>query len=92
MVLCEQRTVHESASLQAQLDLRPYVITCGEPKQNALPPLELRRGRVTLTLLLPTGSEPGPYTVEVRDSSAATKRQRAGPPDFETRFALLMSC
>jgi hypothetical protein len=62
----------EPATLQAQLDLRPYAISRGEPQQGTLPPLEVQRGRVPLTLLLPTGSEPGPYTVEIRDSSSAT--------------------
>jgi hypothetical protein len=35
---------------------------------DAPPPLELPRGMVELTLLLPVGSEPGPYDVQVLDS------------------------
>src|SRR5262245_42458463 len=55
--------------VQAQLDLRPYAITRGEPQTKERPPLQLPRGRVLLTLLLPTGSEPGSYDVEIRDSA-----------------------
>jgi hypothetical protein len=54
----------------ARLDLRPYAITRGEQQLGDRPPLVLPRARVMLTLLLPTGSEPGPYDVEIRESSA----------------------
>jgi hypothetical protein len=58
-----------AASVSAQLDLRPYAIARGETQPADRPPLQLTRGRVLLTLLLPTGSEPGPYDVEIRIGS-----------------------
>jgi hypothetical protein len=60
------------ASLRAQLDLRPYAITRGEPQRD-LPPLAVPRADLILTLLLPTGSEPGSYEVEIRDSNATVR-------------------
>ena len=69
--------------IQAQLDLRPYAIMRGESQRTDRPALELPRSRVALTLLLPTGSEPGPYEVEVRDSQASI--QASGRGDAELR-------
>lgn len=48
--------------IQAQLDLRPHAIMRGETQTTERPPMQLPRGRVLLTLLLPTGSEPCPST------------------------------
>lgn len=67
----------ERTLLRAQLDLRPYAITRGEPQRN-LPPLSIARGDLLLTLLLPTGSEPGSYDVEIRDSNALTRASSRG--------------
>jgi hypothetical protein len=64
--------------IQAQLDLRPYAITRGEPQTIERTPLQLPRARVLLTLLLPTGSEPGPYEVEIRDSGAVSRASASG--------------
>jgi hypothetical protein len=63
---------------QAQLDLRPYAIVRGESPTAELPQLQLPRGTVLLTLLLPTGSEPGPYELEIRDSGAVSKASARG--------------
>lgn len=64
--------------IRAQLDLRPYALMRGETPQGDRPPLILPRGRLLLTLLMPTGSEPGPYEVEIRDSSAVGKASTRG--------------
>jgi hypothetical protein len=58
------------AEIRTQVDLRPYALMRGETPQGDRPPLVLPRATVRLTLLLPTGSEPGPYQVEIRESSA----------------------
>lgn len=58
--------------MRAQLDLRPYAITRGEPQPD-LPALVMPRADLLLTLLLPTGSEPGSYDVEIRDSNATPR-------------------
>ena len=68
--------------LRAQLDLRPYAIARGEPQRD-LPPLAVPRADLILTLLLPTGSEPGPYEVEIRDSKATARVSARG--DAERR-------
>ena len=68
-VLRQPRDTAQSASAveqNARLDLRPYAITRGERQPGDRPPLVLPRARVLLTLLLPTGSEPGPYDVEIQ--------------------------
>jgi hypothetical protein len=64
--------------IQAQLDLRPYAIVRGESQTTERPQLQLPRGRVLLTVLLPTGSEPGTYDVEIRDSGAVSKASARG--------------
>ena len=77
------------AEIQAQLDLRPYAIMRGESQTAERPPLRLPRGRVLLTLLLPTGSEPGPYDVEVRDSRAAPRASARGNADIRSHVTRL---
>lgn len=53
---------------QVTLDLRPYSVTRSPTASDAPPPLELPRGLVALTILLPVGSEPGRYEVQVLDT------------------------
>jgi hypothetical protein len=72
------RSIGVDTEVRAQLDLRPYAIMRGESQRADRPLLELPRSRVALTLLLPTGSEPGPYEVEVRDSQATTQASASG--------------
>jgi hypothetical protein len=75
--------------IQAQLDLRPYAITRGEPQTTERPPLQLPRGRVLLRLLLPTGSEPGIYDVEIRDLQSASQASARGNADLRNRVTTL---
>jgi hypothetical protein len=75
--------------LQAQLDLRPYAIMRGEPQTMERPPLQLPRGWVVLTLLLPTGSEPGLYEVEIRDSGAVSMASARGQADLRHQVTTL---
>jgi hypothetical protein len=75
--------------IQAQLDLRPYAITRGESQTADRPPLQLPRGRVLLTLVLPTGSEPGPYDVEVRDSNEVSKASARGEANFQRQVTVV---
>jgi hypothetical protein len=74
--------------LRAELDLRPYAITRGEPQRD-LPPLVLPRARLLLTLLLPTGSEPGPCEVQVRDSNATTRASARGNAELRNYVSTL---
>lgn len=75
--------------IQAQLDLRLYAIMRGETQTMERPPLQLPRGRVLLTLLLPTGSEPGPYDVEIRDSRAVLRTSARGDAELRNQATTL---
>jgi hypothetical protein len=77
------------AEIQAQLDLRPYAMMRGEARTAERPPLQLPRGRVLLTLLLPTGSEPGPYEVEIRDSGALPRASARGDAGLRNQVTTL---
>jgi hypothetical protein len=78
-----------ATEFQAQLDLRPYAIMRGETQTTERPPLQLPRGRVLLTLLLPTGSEPGPYDVEIRDSGAVSKASGRGDAELRNHVTTI---
>jgi hypothetical protein len=75
--------------VQARLDLRPYAIARGESQTTERPRLQLPRGQVLLTLLLPTGSEPGTYDVEIRDSGAVSMASAHGNADFRNQVTTL---
>jgi hypothetical protein len=53
------------------------------------PALLLPRAPVQLTLLLPTGSEPGSYDVEIRDSSGVSKVSARGDADLRNQVTTL---
>ena len=74
--------------LRAQLDLRPYAITRGEPQRD-LPPLAVPRADLILTLLLPTGSEPGSYEVEIKDSNARVRASARGDAELQNYVSTL---
>jgi hypothetical protein len=75
--------------IRAQLDLRPYAIMRGDTQTTERPPLQLPRGRVALTLLLPTGSEPGPYDVEIRDAGAVSRASVRGDAELRNQITTL---
>ena len=75
--------------VRTQLDLRPYALMRGETPQGDRPPLVLTRAPVWLTLLLPTGSEPGAYDVEIRDSSGVSKISARGDADLRNQVTTL---
>jgi hypothetical protein len=77
------------AEIQAQMDLRPYAIMQGESQSTERQPLRLPRGRVLLTLLLPTGSEPGTYDVEIKDSKAVSRAAARGMADLRNQVTIL---
>jgi hypothetical protein len=74
--------------LRAQLDLRPYALTRGEPQRD-LPPLAVPRADLILTLLLPTGSEPGSYETEIRDSNATVRASARGDAELRNYVSTL---
>ncbi len=73
--------------IRAQFDLRPYATIRGEALARS--PLDLPRGRLTLTLLLPTGSEPGPYEVEVRDAGGQPEASVRGNANLQNQVTTL---
>jgi hypothetical protein len=71
-------------------DLRPYAVMRSDRSQLTEPAFDLPRRLVRLTLVLPNGSEPGRYELEVRapDGSAlATAHGVATLQDFITRVS-----
>lgn len=83
------RSSSVDTQFQAQLDLRPYAIMRGESQTTERPPLHLPRGRVLLTLLLPTGSEPGAYELQIRDSGGAPKTSARGDAELRNQITTL---
>jgi hypothetical protein len=77
------------AEFRTELDLGPYALTRGAPQRSELPPLLLPRGRGTLVLRLPTGSEPGKYDVQVLDAQRAAKASASGDAVFQDRATTL---
>ena len=78
-----------ATAIRTQLDLRPYALMRGETPPSDQPPLVLPRARVIVTLLLPTGLEPGPYEVQIRDSSAVPNASARGDADLRTQVTTL---
>ena len=76
--------------LRAQLDLRPYALTRGA-QRSQLPPLSLPSGRTSVTILLPTGSEPGKYEVQVLDSQLASKASTVGDATLRDHVTTLQT-
>lgn len=79
--------------MQVTLDLRPYAVTRSPTASDAPPPLELPRGMVELTILLPVGSEPGPYDVQVLDAerrSLASAQGEAAILNFVTTLQVTL--
>ena len=78
------------ADLRAELDLRKYSVTRSEQAQAAPPPpLSLQRGRLNATILLPIGSEPGAYEVQVLDSELRSKATASGEAAIENQSTTL---
>lgn len=77
------------ATVRTQLDLRPYALMRSETPPSDQPPLVLPRAPVILTLLLPVGSEPGPYEVQIRDSSAVPNASARGDADLRNQVTTL---
>jgi hypothetical protein len=88
------RAVLSEARLE--LDLRPYTVSRSETNLPPQPPLALSPRRLALSLLLPVGSEPGAYQVQLlgdRSQVAASASGQADIVNFVTtlRVALDLS-
>ena len=64
--------------LRAELDLRKFVVTRSENSAEPVAPVLLPIGLVDLTLLLPVGSEPGTYELQLLDSDLKSRAVARG--------------
>jgi hypothetical protein len=78
-----------TAQLSAQLDLRKYSVVRGEEKRPELEPLSLSPSRVQTTILLPVGSEPGEYEIQVLDSGLRSRASATGTAELRDHVTTL---
>jgi hypothetical protein len=74
-------------AVQAELDLRPYTVLRSDQAAAEPPPVSLPGRVARLTILLPVGSEPGAYEIQVLSSelrSRASAHGEATIRDFVT--------
>ncbi|MGE0447825.1 MAG: hypothetical protein AB7P99_21555, partial [Vicinamibacterales bacterium] len=76
-----------------EVDLRRFAVLRSEQTQGEVEPVSLPRGSADLVILLPTGSEPGPYDVQLLDGdlrSRADAKGTAAIEDFVTTLRVRM--
>jgi hypothetical protein len=73
-----QNVSTSSADLRTEVDLRRFAVLRSEQAPADVEPVSLPAGVVELTLLLPVGSEPGAYDVQVLDSDLRSQTEAAG--------------
>ena len=62
---------------------------CAGLDEDVQRPTRGTRGRMLLRLLLPTGSEPGPYEVEIRDPGAVSRASARGNADIRNKVTTI---
>ncbi len=67
-----------TAELRTELDLRKFAVTRNDQASPEAPPVSLPIGVVDLTLLLPVGSEPGAYDIQVLDADLKSRASGRG--------------
>jgi len=67
-----------ATAVATTLDLRPYALQRSEQNPAAQQPLRLTRDLVRATILLPVGSEPGVYALQVIDAHKNTRASTTG--------------
>jgi hypothetical protein len=78
----ERTPVPIVAEVDVRIDLRPYAVARSEQKPDSLPPIPLSARRLRVTMLLPTGSEPGPYALRLLDASSRELAATAGSAEI----------
>ena len=71
------------AAQPLQLDLRNYSVSRTDEQAPKQQPVKLVRGSLNLTILLPVGSEPGPYDAQLLDSSLRSLASTTGQARIE---------
>jgi len=72
----------EAAAQTARLDLRPLAVTRSEDRKADTAPLEVPRGRVNATILLPVGASSGAYEVRILDKDLKARGTAKGSADI----------
>ena len=72
----------------ASLDLRPLAVSRSEEQKSA-GPLEVPRGRVNTTILLPVGSSPGVYEVRILDRDLRVRASTTGSAEIRNYITTL---
>ena len=78
----------DTARQIASLDLRPLAVTRSEDAKSAKP-LEVPRGRVNATILLPVGSSPGSYEVRILDGDLRVRASAKGSAEIHNYVTTL---
>lgn len=79
---------NEALPQVASLDLRPLAVTRSEEQKDAKP-LEVPRGRVNATILLPVGSSPGDYQVRILDRDLRVRASATGSAEIRNYITTL---
>ena len=79
----------QTATQVASLDLRPLAVTRSEEQKAAAAPLEMPRGRVNATILLPVGSSPGAYELRILDSDLRVRASAKGSAEIRNYITTL---
>ena len=88
-----QPSVQESqvAERRMEVDLRKYSVTRNEQQKRETGPVSLARARSDLTILLPVGSEPGGYEIQVLDSGLRSQASASGEAAIRDYVTTLQS-
>jgi hypothetical protein len=71
-----------TVAMRLTVDLRPYAVSRSDDTSATVPPLILPASRLDLTILLPTGAEPGSYDVRLVDESSRSLAAVSGPAEI----------
>jgi hypothetical protein len=77
------------ATQVASLDLRPLAVTRSYEQKAAAAPLEIPRGRVNATILLPVGSSPGAYELRILDGDLRVRASAKGSAEVRNYVTTL---
>ncbi len=79
----------QTAPQSARLDLRPLAVTRSEDRKPEAPALEVPRGVVNATILLPVGASSGAYEVRILDRDLRARATATGSADIRNYITTL---
>lgn len=85
------RQESQTPELRTELDLRQYAVTRSDQTKGDRPPIPLPRGRLSVTILMPVGSEPGSYEIQVLDSELKSRASATGQAEIRNYITTLQS-